>query len=428
MRWLISVAMACFVVTIVASTTDPEAAVLATPRGDRPSLIPKVRAQHESEPPPRWHRKIDQVIGGRAVGVAVRIDGDNLFERAARVRRVPASNEKLLLSFPLFDDVGPNKRFVTKVSAPAVGNGVIDGNLYVLGAGDPTIMSSAKHARPFGFRCTRLGRLARKIRKAGVTRITGRVTGAVHYFARDWFAPGWKATFPADEVALPSALTFNTNSVSGNHIADPELRVARSLTAKLEKLGVSVAGAPRAGTPPGGLIEVARIRSERLKVLVRYMNRQSSNFFAEVLGKGLGVERYGRPGTIAKGARGIRSWADANGVSLKAFDGSGLSYRNRVSPRGMARLLDSADEEAWGPTLRAGLPTGNQGTLEDRLAGVPVRAKTGTLSGVSALSGWVYLKRRSQWAPFSILSQGMPKSTAANIEDRIVRILVRSAR
>ena len=68
------------------------------------------------------------------------------------------------------------------------------------------------------------------------------------------------------------------------------------------------------------------------------------------------------------------------------------------------------------------------GTLEDRLESVRMRAKTGTLSGISALAGWVWLKRRSSWAEFAILSRGMSKSTAVTIENRIVRLVTRYAR
>ncbi len=82
----------------------------------------------------------------------------------------------------------------------------------------------------------------------------------------------------------------------------------------------------------------------------------------------------------------------------------------------------------WGKTLLQTLPVPGQGTLKDRLGGVRVRAKTGTLGGVSALSGWVRLEKSGSWAEFSILSSGMPKSQAAAIEDRIVRILAHAAR
>jgi D-alanyl-D-alanine carboxypeptidase/D-alanyl-D-alanine-endopeptidase (penicillin-binding protein 4) len=89
----------------------------------------------------------------------------------------------------------------------------------------------------------------------------------------------------------------------------------------------------------------------------------------------------------------------------------------------MVRLLQAAAREPWAKAFRTSLPTGDQGTLEHRLRGVRVRAKTGTLASVSALSGYVFLRRAGRFAQFSILSRGLPKSRAVRIEDRIVRIL-----
>ncbi|MGH2695268.1 MAG: D-alanyl-D-alanine carboxypeptidase, partial [Actinomycetota bacterium] len=224
---------------------------------------------------------------------------------------------------------------------------------------------------------------------------------------------------------LPTALTFNRNTHDGRHISDPEVRAARALTKRLEARGVTVTGRAAMAPAPGGLDVVARLRSQRLATLVRYTNRRSDNFFAEVLGKALGAEVYGRPGTIAKGAAALRAWAELTNVGIVARDSSGLSYDNRISPRGMTRLLTVAAAEPWGGTLREGLPSGGQGTLENRLERIPVRAKTGTLENISALSGWVWLRRRETWAEFSIISRGMPKTTAARLEDRVVRIVNR---
>jgi D-alanyl-D-alanine carboxypeptidase len=74
------------------------------------------------------------------------------------------------------------------------------------------------------------------------------------------------------------------------------------------------------------------------------------------------------------------------------------------------------------------LPRGGQGTLEHRLREVSVRAKTGTLEDVSALSGWVYAEQLNAWIEFSILGSRMSKLTAVHLEDRIVKILAERAR
>jgi hypothetical protein len=165
------------------------------------------------------------------------------------------------------------------------------------------------------------------------------------------------------------------------------------------------------------------VRSQPLRVLLRHTNRTSSNFFAEVLGKRLGVERWGPPGTISRGARAIAAWLRARGVKVHARDSSGLSFDNRVSPRGLVTALRHARRAPWGAVLRGSLAAGGQGTLRDRLRDVRLRAKTGTLEGVSALSGWVWQPRLGRWVEFSILSTGMPKHRAVALEDRIVRVV-----
>jgi serine-type D-Ala-D-Ala carboxypeptidase/endopeptidase (penicillin-binding protein 4) len=258
---------------------------------------------------------------------------------------------------------------------------------------------------------------------AGVRRIRGSILGSKKYFARDWWAPGWKRDFPRNEVALPTALTFVGNQFRGRHVTDPERRAAATLTRTLRRLGVRVDGKPGSGDSPSGLIEVASVESPTLAGLLRTMNVYSSNFYAEVLGKRLGVARYGVPGTISKGAATTAAWARAHGVQVTAYDGSGLSYWNRVTAGGLARLIGLAEEKPWGLNLRLSLPAPGQGTLRNRLNGVLVRAKTGTLTRISALSGWVWLDHRHAWAEFSILSTGISISSAKAIEDSVVRIL-----
>ena len=377
---------------------------------------------------PRWKQRIDEVIGGRPVGVAVFRDGVQIYGHDDRRLRIPASNQKLLLSMPLLEAVTPEHPFETVIAASVPAAPVLRSDLWILGTGDPTLTAGGRWGRDLPFRPTRIGLLARKIVRTGITRIRGSVIGSTAYFARDWFAPGWKASFPAEEVPLPSALTYEGNVVRGRHISDPELRAARALTRRLEDAGVAVAGRPAAAVPGTDVSRViAAARSVPVASLLAYTNRESSNFFAEVLGKALGVQIYGVPGTIASGARAIEEWAAAAGATVDSYDSSGLSYANRISPRSMAHLLVVGDDSAWGDALRRTLPEAGQGTLDERLEGIKVRAKTGTLDEISTLSGFVRLERDDGWAVFSIMSGGLSKTTAVDIEDAIVRILARRA-
>ena len=362
--------------------------------------------------PAGWMRDIEDLVEGRAMSVSVGEAGTFLYGKAPDVPRTPASNEKLLLSMALLDEFGADLRIRT--TAAAAGDpvdGVIEGDLWLLGRGDPEVDRGT------------LAVLAGRIRAAGVRRLDGRVLGATTFFRRDWDAPGWHAN-ARDYVARPTALTFDGNlTPDGRHEPDPEARAAEVLTEELEEAGIDVRGRPGSGRPPRGLTDVAAVRSRTLRALLARLLRPSDNFYAEVLGKRLGVAEAGAPGTIAKGAAALSGWAEGNGVAFTLNDSSGMSYRNRVSAEGIVRLLWVAEQAPWSDDLFEALPEGGQGTLRERLHGVQVRAKTGTLTGISALSGWVWLERSESWAEFSILSSGMPKWTASGLEDRIVRLV-----
>jgi D-alanyl-D-alanine carboxypeptidase/D-alanyl-D-alanine-endopeptidase (penicillin-binding protein 4) len=364
-----------------------------------------------------WMQRLDRLTAGYPMSVSLGRAGAFMYERLDAVGRTPASNEKLLLSMTLLDTLGAEYRILTHAASRARPvNGVVRGDLWILGRGDPQITRG------------RIATLASRIAAAGVTGIRGRVMGSTSFFRRDWWAAGWRRGISRDYVARPTALTFDGNVSHGLNVRDPEVRAARALTDKLEGLGVEVAGKPGSGPEPPGLTDVATVASPPLEDLLPPMNRPSSNFYAEVLGKLLGSQVSGIPGTIAKGAAAIQSWAGDHGVDIESHDNSGLSYANRVTAEGIVQLLWAADDEPWGRTLRFTLPRGGQGTLRHRLLHVTVRAKTGTLDGISALSGWVWLEREGTWAEFSILSTGLSKTTASSIEDKVVRAISNRAR
>lgn len=358
-----------------------------------------------------WMSKIDGVIGARSVSVAVGEAGATLYERAEATPRTPASNEKLLLSMTLLDTFGPTSVITTEAASKReTVHGTLPGDLWILGRGDPEVDRRT------------MGTLARRIVAAGIEKIDGRVIGSTGYFLRDWDAPGWNSV-ARQYVARPTALTFE-----GNGSSAPERAAAAALVRQLERRGVKVTGEPGSGEPPSGLADVASVRSRPLQGILVKLLRPSNNFYAEVLGKGLGAEVSGAPGTIAKGAAAIQAWVRDHGADFTLYDNSGLSYANRVTAAGIVHLLDQAEDESWGTDLRRSLPTGGQGTLRDRLHHAKVRAKTGTLTSISALSGWIWSDKLDTWIEFSILSSGMSKTTSSGIEDRIVKILQASAR
>jgi D-alanyl-D-alanine carboxypeptidase len=369
---------------------------------------------HRAAERPRWMQRIDAVVGDLPVSVVIGYQGTDLYRHLHWVRRAPASNEKLLLSMALLDRFPTTRRIPTQVlGTHRPSGGIVHGDLWIAGHGDPDVQPKD------------MATLAAALKARGIRRIAGRVMGSTGGFARDWFAPGWKDYFPAEEVARPTALTFRGNvDRRGVHVPDPERRAAIGLTAHLKAAGITVRGKPGMGSPPARLFRLASVRSRTLLGLIHRMDVWSRNFSAEVLGKYLGARFSGKPGTIARTGWAIRAYTHAHGAPDDvAYDGSGLSYANRITAQDIVNLLQDADAQPWGDTLRDALAHGGQGTLKDRLSGVPLRAKTGTLIDVSALSGWVWLDREDAWAEFSILSSGISKSRSVEIENAIVQVV-----
>jgi D-alanyl-D-alanine carboxypeptidase/D-alanyl-D-alanine-endopeptidase (penicillin-binding protein 4) len=351
------------------------------------------------------------------MSVMVGDDGSTWYRHRATVARPPASNEKLVLSMALLDRLGGSHTFVVRATGAGVdGGGTLSGNLYIRGQGDPEVADN------------RLDVLASKIWNAGIRHIPGHIVGVTGPFRRDWFAPGWKSYFPKYDIALPTALTFRGNvSASGAHIHDPERRAAQYLTQALRDRGVMVGSRATAGPGVTGLTTLASVSSKPLRTIVSHMDHRSLNFSAEVLGKALAYAG-GKAGTIANGAAAICAYEAARHVSAKCHDGSGLSYANRQTASGIVHLLWNAGRQPWVGALRMALPAAGDGTLRHRLRGVRLRAKTGTLDQISALSGWVWNDATDGWIEFSLLTSGMPEYPAKDLEDKIVQVLANGAK
>ena len=383
-------------------------------RAVAPGARPSAPAHVHVRPEP-WMRDLEAVIGDRPLSVSVITEGAFVYGHDAGVRRTPASNEKVLLSMALLDRFGPRERIPTEAAIRGrLRGGVVDGDLYLVGNGDPEVGADDIH------------RLALTLRAAGLRRIGGSVVADRSTFVRDRGAPGWHP-IALRYIGLPTALSFEANVDAGGFVFDPERRAAAALAAELRSIGIPSGGPPGAArTVPGGLRTVAEVWSDPLGQILRRQNVSSLNLEAETLSKMLATDVLRRPGSIAAGARVIETWANDLEAGVALHDASGLSYRNRVSTASMAALLDVARRRPWGRALFASLPASGEGTLGGRLAGLEVRAKTGTLiRDVSALSGYVRL-RDGTWSSFSIMS-ALPKDEAVGLEDAIVRAIAANA-
>jgi D-alanyl-D-alanine carboxypeptidase/D-alanyl-D-alanine-endopeptidase (penicillin-binding protein 4) len=359
----------------------------------------------------------------RATGcLVVQQGGQNVYAWNPVARLIPASNEKLLTATAVIDRLGPSGRFVTSVAARPVA-GVVHGNLYLVGSGDPYLRTPA-YASAFGTSepvYTSLASLALDVRRAGVTRITGSVLGDENRFDQLRIVPSWSPAYAAEGDAAPlSALDVNDTtapaSPSGSSAAsaqpastssDPAVRAAATFSALLHADGVVVAGPPARGIRPATTPVLASMASQPFARELDQMLTVSDDTAAELFTKDLGYAAS-RTGSTAAGMAVVRADLARDGLPVAQFvgaDGSGLSRADRVS----CNLL-AADLGRLGPTsvVGRGLPVaGRTGTLADRMVGTPaagrVVAKTGTLNGVVALSGFVLPARRPVTVPGSVL-------------------------
>ena len=343
--------------------------------------------------------------------------GATVFARNPGKQLQPASNEKLATGLTALDELGPAFRTRTVVLGAGTRRGPRwDGNLILKGFGDPDL------------RAGDLDGLARDLRRLGLRRVSGRVLGDESYFDRRRTAPGWKASFYKLECPPLSALVVDRAWLDGRTWDEPALAAAIAFKRALERAGIRVSKKAALGSGGRSATELAHVESPPMRRLVKVMETESDNFYAEVLLKLLGAKELGR-GTTAAGARVVRrelAQRDVPLAGVRIADGSGLSRLDRVTARMLGALLVSAwdDPEISRVFLTSLAVAGVSGTLEDRLTAAPargrVRAKTGTTSAASALSGY-----SGTGYAFALVMNGDPVDVTAarTAQDRFARLL-----
>ncbi|MDI7268319.1 MAG: D-alanyl-D-alanine carboxypeptidase/D-alanyl-D-alanine-endopeptidase, partial [Myxococcota bacterium] len=218
-------------------------------------------------------------------------------------------------------------------------------------------------------------------------------------------------------------------------IDDPVLFAGTALREALAAAGVDVASREiRRGAAPESAVEIARHVSEPLGAWLRHLGKESSNFHAEQLLRILGAEGKGAPGAAEAGAEVVLEALAEMGVDtarISIRNGSGLYDGGRAGARAVAAVLAAAyADPRIRPEFLAHLSiVGVDGTAGTRMPGSParglVRAKTGTLAGTFALSGYVLAPQGHGGYAFStIVNNAAGQATAArNLQDSIVRAL-----
>jgi serine-type D-Ala-D-Ala carboxypeptidase/endopeptidase (penicillin-binding protein 4) len=344
--------------------------------------------------------------------------GQELYARAPDVARMPASVNKLYTTSAALRLYGAEGQLTTEVlGSTELVDGVVDGNLYLRGGGDPSF--SRAEARG----------LARVLAGSGLTQVTGRVIGDESRF--DGLRGGPASNFATSYWVGPlSGLPFNhgmTLARRARFQSQPARYAAERFDRELERAGVTVRRAARAGVTPEEAVLLGEWASPRMSVLVRHTNRPSDNYMAETLLKDLGAD-HGAGGTTASGTEVALREAATFGAHPAIVDGSGLSRQNRTTPRDVVELLVGMDQSELAEPMRISLAVaGRSGTLVDRMRGTPAqgrcRAKTGTLNGVSNLAGYCTSRAGARTA-FAILMSGSVW-TSHPLQNRMAAVLAR---
>jgi D-alanyl-D-alanine carboxypeptidase/D-alanyl-D-alanine-endopeptidase (penicillin-binding protein 4) len=353
-------------------------------------------------------------------------DRTTVFKWKPDQARVLASNAKLFTAAAALDQLGPDATLQTVVvgAGEQLPDGTWNGDLYLRGGGDPTFGSAGFARRSYGEGAAAED-LAGQVEATGITRVTGRVYGDESRFDSLRGGPdsGWATSI---WVGPLSALSFNRGlaSESGSSFqANPPAFAAAQFDALLEARDIRVRGKPAAGVAPSGVRPLAAVDSPSIAELVRLTLKSSDNFFAEMLLKRIG----GTPGTTRGGASAASGHALSLGARVRMADGSGLSPGNAASPRSVGRLLDALIARPEFAAFERALPiAGRDGTLHDRMNAGPARgrcrAKTGTLIGVSALSGYCRT-RGGDTLVFSFLMNGVNVNGARRLQDRMTQAI-----
>ena len=372
------------------------------------------------DPLEKLHANIDAVleevlfttasVGIKVVAVET---GEVIYEKNSRKLHHPASTTKLFTAATALAKLGSDYQFETTLYADAVVDAEVVGNIYLKGRADPVLQPQD------------IMKLGDALLQMGVKSIQGDVVVDEKYLDAIWEGPGWMWD---DRPLWISALSIREVEPDANRMSRA-FACGHLLKAALMEKGVQIAGGIVSGTVPSDARSVAKHLSPQLADILKLMNKPSDNWIAELVFKTIGAEVMGEPGTWKKGREVVTGFLEEimDEPPVHRFvDGSGLSRYNLLNAELLTRLLVYMYHNfELMPEYLSSLPiAGVDGTLKNRMQGMyaekTLRAKTGTLSGVSALAGYTVTADDEVFAFGILISHYIgPARLARSIQDKI---------
>lgn len=326
----------------------------------------------------------------------VDVEGQQIATLRPNLPVIPASTMKVLVASVALEILGADFVYQTKLQGIQEGSN-ISGDLYLVGGGDPLLISAQYPTlEPLPtFNGTSIESLADALVAAGVRSISGSVIGDESRYDNERFTPTLGLGIRTTEVGPLGSLMINDGVVTGNPIKpdNPALAAAQEFTNILNAKGISVSGAASVGVASADVPVVAEISSRPLPDVLAEMLTNSDNNTAELVLKEIGLSVL-QQGTRLAGAQAMIATLPEMGIPTEGLvinDGSGLDRGNRVTCSTIQSLL--LRDGGFG-SLGTGLAiAGRTGTLGDLFTEGTVtqrlRGKTGTLTGVKGLAGFV---------------------------------------
>jgi serine-type D-Ala-D-Ala carboxypeptidase/endopeptidase (penicillin-binding protein 4) len=339
-----------------------------------------------------------------------------------------ASNTKLFTTSAALSKLGPTATIPTKVMTDGTvdADGVLQGSLYLQGGGDPTLGTPAFYDSYLAGLGANIFALVPQLKRAGIKQVTGRLYGDDTIFDRKrGVADSNYAT--SIYIGPLSGLDFNSgfagNTSSSHFSSDPAKLATQTLDDSLRHSGIRISPTIALGKTPADAKSVAVIHSPPVSEIVNTTDVYSDNFFAEMLEKLLGA-RFGGAGTTAAGTRVVEEYARSLGSDIHQVDGSGLTRSNLASPQDVVNLLLGVRKSAIGDEFIQDLAlSGKEGTTAGRMKGTAAygrcRLKTGTLTGVSNLSGYCFNTSGKVMAFSTLMGSVGSTETAHYYQDKI---------
>jgi D-alanyl-D-alanine carboxypeptidase/D-alanyl-D-alanine-endopeptidase (penicillin-binding protein 4) len=357
--------------------------------------------------------------------------GEALYEYNSDETFTPASTTKVFTAAVAYLSLGPEYRYVTKLSTNAPIAQTLKGNIYIQFSGDPTLTNIDINA------------LIRHLRYRGVRRIDGNVVLDQSIFTGPYYGEGWTRDDYANCYGAPIAgVIINSNCSREGVVRYPDLYAQEVVGTALRYAGIHLSGKIEEGQTPPNTTIIATHSSDSLQHILGYMLKFSDDVYANAIFKTIG-KAYANSGSYTGGILAtdkiltMHLGSSFNPPDLK--DGSGLSTLNQISPQQLVALYNYMyHEPVLAQRFRDSLAiSGQDGTLvyrlNDRLLAGNVYAKTGTFEhddgGVSSLAGYLILPGSDHAViGFAIMMNNISGDTgkAEYLQDEIVKAIARN--